>query len=499
MIRHIAGIHNILADYFSRHTAEDTAILSAILEDYFASRASDETVTLSAIGEEQETDTEDEDDATQPVRKQSGPIRRIATNVATKETPSRRPINASRAQAAGGRISGGTVGEANLASLRTTEPLSQLPSATMQRVAFASRTAAARVRSSGWFHVCVPTRQLAALSSSDLKNHLLGKTQLTSAANGTIKLLKALHVRKKRKDKDLILLEGHRLVIEALRGGMKPQHVLLTDRGVSAPLGKELLQELMAGLSLRIDDRGRVRVGASAPKDRDSGRDAGEDAGVESGPALEMVSEELMASALSDVEMPQGVVATFLRPTLKAARRPAGEAPLVLVLDQVSDPGNVGTALRTAHGLGVHSVVAVEGTSDVWSPKALRAAMGATLHISVVQAPWASLQAAARVGNLLSAVLPGATAAEGENLQVLVADCDPRAVSYDTIQYTRPTLLIVGSETGVSQDAQLLVDAGRAVKVFIPIARKLDSLNVGVATAIILAEAARQRRTKAYA
>ena len=216
---------------------------------------------------------------------------------------------------------------------------------------------------------------------------------------------------------------------------------------------------------------------------------------------LEMVSEGLMASALSDVETHQGVVATFARPTPIQAlqgsrsRRAPEAAPLVLLLDKVSDPGNVGTAVRTAFGLGVHSVVAVEGTCDVWSPKALRAAMGATLHLPVINLLWADLQAAASAGTLLRAAFPDASAAEARQLQVLVADCDPQAVPYDHVNYTGPTLLVMGSEIGISRDAQALVDAG-AIKVFIPIAKKLDSLNVGVATAIILAEAARQRRGK---
>jgi len=337
----------------------------------------------------------------------------------------------------------------------------------------------------------------AALSGTELKNYLLEKTQLTSASNSTIKLLKALYARKKRKDKDLILLEGHRLVLDALRSGLRPLHVLLTDRGLHAPLGKELLQELVTGLSMRVDDRGRVRVG-SYQEARPTGMNTGTDTTAGISPVMEMISDALMASTLSDVEVPQGVVATFTRPAFalggaKATRRSPAQAPLVLLLDQWSDPGNVGAAIRTAYGLGVHSVVAVGGTCDVWNPKALRAAMGTTLRVPVQRTSWATLRTAASAGTLLPAILPGSTAAEGQDLQILVADCDPRAVPYDSVQYTRPTLLVVGSETGLSGDAQKLVEAG-AVKVFIPIAQELDSLNVGVATAIILAEAARQRR-----
>jgi TrmH family RNA methyltransferase len=146
---------------------------------------------------------------------------------------------------------------------------------------------------------------------------------------------------------------------------------------------------------------------------------------------------------------------------------PAAEDVRVLVLDALQDPGNVGTILRTAAALGVTATVALPGTVDLWNAKVVRSAMGAHFHHLALAATWDDLDAFRAERD----VLLWATDSQGEAV-------DRNAVP-------RKLALVVGNEGhGVSDAAR-----GRADRlVAVPIASGVESLNVAVATGILLHE-----------
>jgi TrmH family RNA methyltransferase len=183
-----------------------------------------------------------------------------------------------------------------------------------------------------------------------------------------------------------------------------------------------------------------------------------------------------MLAQLADTETPQGIIAV-----IEPRRRNAGDftpssGAVALVIDGVQDPGNVGTLIRTAHALGAAGTIVLRGTADPTSPKALRAAMGATFHHTVVPLDDNGFIAWARK----HAMTLWATASDGVPL--------PRAL--ETRNPEGPIAVIVGNE-GAGIRPQL--NAIAAQRVAIPLAQGAESLNVAVAAGILLYEVTRGR------
>ena len=280
-------------------------------------------------------------------------------------------------------------------------------------------------------------------------------------------------------------LDGHRLVIDALTKGLQPLHVLLTDRAIDAPLGPDLLWQLTNGLSLR----------SSGVPGMPAVPDTVENAHHQ---RITMVSEKLLLAVQEDVTSSQGVLAIFERPKVTVTDAPFADAKkqkqpqeqLTVILDAVTDPGNLGMIVRAACGLGATAIVSTPGSCDAWSPKALRASAGASLALPMQEEAWDSAGMAALLGT-------EAGAHAQAQAQVLLADSAAAAgaVAYDQIDYTRPTVLIIGGEAfGPSAAARAIA---RRTTVGIPLAGGQESLNAASAASIILAEAARQRRAAA--
>lgn len=186
-----------------------------------------------------------------------------------------------------------------------------------------------------------------------------------------------------------------------------------------------------------------------------------------------VVSEALLAG-LTDTVTPQGAVgvATLPRAELRLALE---GATLVVALHQARDPGNVGTAVRTADAAGADAVVLTEGSAHPRSPKAVRASTGSLFHLPVV-------------ADVTPDQLLGACAAGG--LQVLAAS--PRAaLAHTQVDLTRPTALLFGNEArGLPGELVARCDLAAGV----PLYGRAESLNLAATVAVFLYEAARQRR-----
>ena len=185
------------------------------------------------------------------------------------------------------------------------------------------------------------------------------------------------------------------------------------------------------------------------------------------------VSEAVMMT-LSDTVTTQGLIVLAERPraTLAAA---LSAGSLFVALDAVQDPGNAGTILRSAEAAGAVAVIALKGTVDLLAPKVLRSAMGSAFRLSLAT-------------EVTTDELFAACASRCIQIVASAADAD---LSYDEFDWQQPALLLLGNEANGLQH-ELLERADARVR--IQLHRAVESLNVAAAAAVILFEAARQRR-----
>lgn len=258
----------------------------------------------------------------------------------------------------------------------------------------------------------------------------------TQVAVALISTIRDLHRRRARERRALTLVEGVRLLEEALAAGLEVRGAAVAPGLEATPRG--------SALKLRL---------------------------ANAGVPLEAVDDELLRE-LAETEQPQGVVAVVAPREWQLADVALGPRSVVLVLDGVQDPGNVGALARAALGLGAAGLVALPGTADLRNPKALRGSMGALFRLVAVTATDEELIMWAR----------------DAGLQLWVASAD--GVPVAEAHRDGPVALVVGNEgAGVRPD--LAVAATRSVSV--PLAGGVESLNVAVAAGILLYEVTRDR------
>jgi TrmH family RNA methyltransferase len=185
-------------------------------------------------------------------------------------------------------------------------------------------------------------------------------------------------------------------------------------------------------------------------------------------PARVTLLSDALFDSLSTVESATGVIAAVRTP---AARAAPADASLVLMLEDIQDPGNVGTLLRSAAAAGAQHVLLSAGCAFAWSPKVLRSAMGAHFAVNVAERADLAAYAAAFRGTTV------ALAGEGES-------------SIYELDLRTPVALMVGNEGAGLSPA--LRDAAK-VRARIPISDRIESLNAAAAGAVALFEASRQR------
>lgn len=182
--------------------------------------------------------------------------------------------------------------------------------------------------------------------------------------------------------------------------------------------------------------------------------------------------DEHALARVTDTDTPQGVLAIARVPATRLGEVELATDALLLVLDAVQDPGNVGTLIRSADAFGVAAVVALPGTADFWAPKVIRAAAGAAFRRPLINAPepevwqWLAQHDVASYG------------------------ADMAGQPVDTIAPSGRTALVVGNEgAGLREPTRARVTA----LVSIPMRGRTESLNVGVAAGILLYEFSRRQ------
>lgn len=254
---------------------------------------------------------------------------------------------------------------------------------------------------------------------------------ITSSQNSKIKLVRALLGRaKERREENAFIAEGVRLVEEAANSNWKLWFALHDE--TLSERGKSLVEHLISR-------------------------------GVE----VEMISEGLMKS-LSETDTPQGILAV-----LELTNLPIPDSPnFILIPDQVRDPGNLGTLLRTAAATGVQAVLIPPETTDAFAPKVVRAGMGAHFRLPIHAMTWEEIEA------------------QTKGLQIHLADMG--GTSCWETDLRQPLALIVGGEAeGASKEARELANG----QLSIPMVGEMESLNAGVAGSVLMFEVVRQRKS----
>lgn len=185
------------------------------------------------------------------------------------------------------------------------------------------------------------------------------------------------------------------------------------------------------------------------------------------------VVEERIFEKLSDTKTPQGILSVVRQPKYELSDI-LREGNLYVILEDIQDPGNMGTIVRTAEGAGVAGIIMTKGCVDIYNPKTIRSTMG-----SVYRVPFVYVEDIAEAIAQIKAAGISIYAAhlKGEKY-------------YDDINYGRAAFLIGNEGNGLKDDTAALADT----YIKIPMSGKVESLNAAVATSILMYEHSRQTR-----
>ncbi len=258
--------------------------------------------------------------------------------------------------------------------------------------------------------------------------------EVSSAANPSVKRLKSLFDKKARRLEGLFLAEGLRVCTEALEAGRLPALLAVTYEAEAHPLGRALI-------AATLDARGQV-----------------------------MRVPPLLMSRITGKDNAQGVAGAYPIPDTSLAGLDRSASPLWVVGESIRDPGNIGTMLRTCDATGAGGLILLDQCADPFSVEAVRASMGALFSRRIAQASGPEFFAWARAG-------------AG---QIVGAALEGRTVDYRAHRFTAPSFLLMGNEQA-GLPAAYAAQCDALVK--LPMRGTADSLNVAIATALLLYQA----------
>lgn len=189
---------------------------------------------------------------------------------------------------------------------------------------------------------------------------------------------------------------------------------------------------------------------------------------------FELLSDNVY-SHVSDTKTPQGVLCLVKREEYELGKMLEEECPFLLVLENMQDPGNLGTIVRTAEGAGVTGIILSQGSVDIYNPKTIRSTMGSVYRMPVYYAE--------DIREVLQTL-------KSQGIETYAAHLDG-IYAYDEEDYRKPCAFLIGNEGNGLQE-ETAKKAGKYIR--IPMKGQVESLNAAVAASILMFEAARQRR-----
>ena len=263
---------------------------------------------------------------------------------------------------------------------------------------------------------------------------------ITSQHNKFIKLAASLKLKKYRDELGLFIVEGVRLVEEAAHSNWLVETCIYTSQALQQERVQEIITDLQAKNCRMIEV-----------------------------PAI-------IYDKITDTKAPQGIMAIVQKYSYQLSDVLAsGQKPFFVVLDELQDPGNVGTIIRTAAAAGATGVVLTKGCTDVFANKVVRASMGSIFHIPIFE------------GLTSSEVI---SAFAQHEIGILATSLESSHI-YFKADFKKSIAVVFGNEgNGVSR--QLLENSQD--RLYIPLLGQVESLNVAASAAVILYEVVRQRQ-----
>lgn len=261
--------------------------------------------------------------------------------------------------------------------------------------------------------------------------------RISSKDNSLIKHIKRLKEKKYRDEYGEYIIEGLKLIKEAIQENVDIKHIVVCDGCDNSEMIESHLKYEMARLDFIYVPQNIFKL-------------------------------------LSDVENPQGILAVIGK-TSKEIDIDINE-DIILALDDIQDPGNLGTILRTADSVGLKQILVSKGTADSYNPKVVRSTMGAIFRVKVIEC-----------NSLKNSIKE----LQNKDYKVMTTSLKAKKTIYE-VDYKKKIIVIGNEANGVSKEILNLADE----KVIIPMLGKTESLNASVATGVILYEHVRQKLLK---
>lgn len=257
---------------------------------------------------------------------------------------------------------------------------------------------------------------------------------ITSKDNEFVKYVKKLKEKKYRDQSQEFIIEGIKLVKEAIEEKANIKQIIICDNCEdSGIIPKDLMYEIAKYNCVYVTEN--------------------------------------ILKTMSDVNAPQGIMAIIERNNNE--NNIDYNQDIIVVLDDMQDPGNLGTILRTVDSIGLNQILVSKGTADCYNPKVVRSTMGAIFRIKIIEC--------ADLEQTLKEI-------QKNNFKLVVSSLQTNNSLYD-INFNKKVIIIGNEAKGVEPQIQKMADE----KIKIPMLGKTESLNASVATGIILYEYVRQK------
>lgn len=315
---------------------------------------------------------------------------------------------------------------------------------------------------------------------------------ITNQSSKTVKLFKSIHRNKsKRVETGLTIAEGVRLVTDILSNEQSRRLVRRIIVSESLINGQSNNNEYQRQLTHWLDV---VEMESRQSKEAFASGNSKADA---TEPVAINIGTEQVLSACSGTVTPQGVVALMEIPlsfdisTVSASAKESKIPPFFVVLDGLQDPGNVGTLLRSCSASHVSALVLLSDCCDVWNPKAVRSAMGATFRVPIIDlterkdAMDQTLGILDRCGVESNRVFAATMERTGDGRSSIA--------HFDIDFGTSGAAIILGKEgEGLRKEVRNAISQGKISTVFVPMAEGTESLNAAICGSVIMFERMRQ-------
>ena len=260
---------------------------------------------------------------------------------------------------------------------------------------------------------------------------------ITSKENDEIKKIKKLYEKKYRQENKMFIVDGIKLVKEAIEEKASIEEIIIC-------------KELLNNNNQLIDKKFLETINN-----------------------YKVIETSLnVFKTISELQTPQGIIAIIK--TVEDDEKIDFNEDLFIILDDIQDPGNIGTIIRTADAAGIKQIIASSKTADCYNSKVIRSTMGSIFRVKVIYKD-----------NLIETI----NELKKNNIKIIATDLEARKDIYET-DFKKSAIVIGNEANGISKEILDLSDE----KVIIPMKGSIESLNAAVATGIIVFEARRKNR-----